>query len=537
LRSTSVAGVTDQITLETGSQATAVTIDTSGRTLFNKFPVNINVAQGTLDGAGAVPELHVQSMVAQSKWSNDIIAADHRFAKSRATSPGGTGTIVQNADALGSIRFSGDLGSSLGFAVAAWITAQVDAVPSTTSMPGRLVFKTSPVGNININNLLNALVLYSDQSAAFGGTVTPLTNDVGALGTGALAWSDLFLASGGVINWGNGAFTLTETDTTHVTLSNGNPNGDTYLVISNTNTGASADAVLQFLSGDGTAARCLFYSYHAGGYSSLEASAGEVRVSTLQAGANVQIIAASQMLFKTNASVLAMQITAGQLIGIGGAPSHFLDLLQSGTTTTAPLRLKSGTNLTTAVAGAVEFDGVCFYSTAVASARQVVNAEQIQVLSANRTFTNNTSAQAIFNATANGAVTLAAATTYEFEMYVAVTGLSSSAHTVNLGFGGTATFTGIAYRYNAQTGTTLAGPTADSSGWIAVATATAVVASGTTTGLLLIVRGIMRINAGGTVIPQLTQVTASTAAVVQLNSFFRCWPIGSNTVTNVGNWS
>jgi hypothetical protein len=63
------------------------------------------------------------------------------------------------------------------------------------------------------------------------------------------------------------------------------------------------------------------------------------------------------------------------------------------------------------------------------------------------------------------------------------------------------------------------------------------VASGTTTGLLLIVRGIMRINAGGTVIPQLTQVTASTAAVVQLNSFFRCWPIGSNTVTNVGNWS
>jgi hypothetical protein len=229
---------------------------------------------------------------------------------------------------------------------------------------------------------------------------------------------------------------------------------------------------------------------------------------------------------------------AGRLgIGNSPAPAHWLDILRAGTTTIAPLRLASGTNLTTAAAGAIEFDGKAFYATSVASARQIVNAEQIQALTTTRTFTNNTSAQAIFNATANGAVTLAAATTYEFEMSVTASGFSSSAHTINLSFGGTATFTSIGYYYNSQTGSTLAGPTADLSGWIAAATATAIIASTTTTGLQLYVRGIMRISGAGTVIPQLTQVTASAAAIVQANSFFRCWPIGSDTVASVGNWS
>lgn len=211
--------------------------------------------------------------------------------------------------------------------------------------------------------------------------------------------------------------------------------------------------------------------------------------------------------------------------------------LAAGTTAISPQTYTSGTNLTTAAAGACEFDGTAFYHTSVASARQVVTTEQVQVLSANRTFTNNTSAQAIFNATTNGAVTLAATTTYEFEMMVAASGFSSSAHTINLTFATSGSFTSVSYFFDAQTSSTLATPLATLSGFIAVATASAVIASSTTTGLILRVRGTIRMNAGGTVTPQMTQVTASAAAVVQAGSFFRCWPIGSNTVTNVGNWS
>lgn len=46
------------------------------------------------------------------------------------------------------------------------------------------------------------------------GPLTPTTSDSAALGTSALMWSDLFLASGGVINWNNGALTLTQSTET-----------------------------------------------------------------------------------------------------------------------------------------------------------------------------------------------------------------------------------------------------------------------------------------------------------------------------------
>ncbi len=41
------------------------------------------------------------------------------------------------------------------------------------------------------------------------GVASPATNDAAALGTGALSWSDLFLATGGIVNWGNGDVTVT----------------------------------------------------------------------------------------------------------------------------------------------------------------------------------------------------------------------------------------------------------------------------------------------------------------------------------------
>ena len=44
-------------------------------------------------------------------------------------------------------------------------------------------------------------------------TWCPTTNDVPSLGTATQSWSDLFLATGGVINWNNGTFTLTQSST------------------------------------------------------------------------------------------------------------------------------------------------------------------------------------------------------------------------------------------------------------------------------------------------------------------------------------
>jgi len=80
-------------------------------------------------------------------------------------------------------------------------------------------------------------------------------------------------------------------------------------------------------------------------------------------------------------------------------------------------------------------------------------------------------------------------------------------------------------------------PAALNGGSAATAASTTVTPSGTVTTSTIYLRGIVRVNAAGTFIPQLTQTGTSAAAIVGVNSFFRCWPIGSGSVTNIGNWS
>ena len=52
----------------------------------------------------------------------------------------------------------------------------------------------------------------TNLTTSFGGAVLPLSDDVGALGSGTLKWSDLFLANGSVINFNNGDVTITHSE-------------------------------------------------------------------------------------------------------------------------------------------------------------------------------------------------------------------------------------------------------------------------------------------------------------------------------------
>jgi hypothetical protein len=213
-------------------------------------------------------------------------------------------------------------------------------------------------------------------------------------------------------------------------------------------------------------------------------------------------------------------------------------IVVGGTTTSPPLNFTSGTNLTTPAAGAVEFDGTAFYATAAASSRQVIDAEQFCCLSANFTGTNVATAQKVFNATTNGTITLAASTTYEFEaMYnIATTGTTS--HSLGILFAGTATLTSIAYRATATNGTSAA-VSADSTTFAAVATVTTVTAAvAAASNNTVVLKGVVRVNAGGTFIPQFQYSAApGVAPVVAAGSYIKFIPKGSGTVTNVGNWS
>lgn len=119
------------------------------------------------------------------------------FGKSRGSTIGSY-TIVQSGDTLGEFSWAGSDG--VDFSPAAAIGVYVDGTPGSNDMPGRIVFSTTADGG---NAVTDRLILDS------AGVLKPASNDGVALGTAVLSYSDLFLASGGVINFANGDAVVT----------------------------------------------------------------------------------------------------------------------------------------------------------------------------------------------------------------------------------------------------------------------------------------------------------------------------------------
>lgn len=224
----------------------------------------------------------------------------------------------------------------------------------------------------------------------------------------------------------------------------------------------------------------------------------------------------------------------------------------AGTTTVAPIVLTSGTNLTTAAAGSIEFDGTAFYATAVNSARQQVDAEQFVIANADSATYNNTGLDttatpaAVFTstmgATANGAVTLVAGKTYAFEAQYILTNTGTTAHTWAVLFGGNATATSVAYTIFGQSATGSAPTTGGLTGWSNALTAVVATPSSTsaTENVVIQLTGVITVNAGGTLIPQMQAsarpgATGTPGVIVKRGSFFRIWEMSSSAT--VGNWS
>lgn len=161
-----------------------------------------------------------------------------------------------------------------------------------------------------------------------------------------------------------------------------------------------------------------------------------------------------------------------------------------------------------------------------------------KVLTANENGQNVNTAQPWFPTA--GGVTLEAGTTYEFEGQLFTTrSAGSTSHTTSILFGGTATLTSINYLAMSQEGD--ANSLVDISGiWNNVATALAVKAASTSTteNVSIRVRGIVRVNAAGTFIPQFQYSAAPGGApAIQANSFFMLRSLGLNTVASQGAWA
>jgi len=95
-------------------------------------------------------------------------------------------------------------------------------------------------GDVTATHAANALAFAGASNGySFDAVVKPATNDGGALGTSTVSWSDLFLASGGVINWDNGDVTATH--------------AANALAFAGASNGYSFDAVVKPATNDGAA--------------------------------------------------------------------------------------------------------------------------------------------------------------------------------------------------------------------------------------------------------------------------------------------
>jgi hypothetical protein len=241
-----------------------------------------------------------------------------------------------------------------------------------------------------------------------------------------------------------------------------------------------------------------------------------------------------------------MRIDGAGNVGIGVTPTGTSLLhLAAGTTAKAPFELTSGPLMTTAEGGAFEYLTNVGYFTPSNSNRAVNVTEHFVARTGTKTMTNNTSLQSIFGGgtggLTNGALTVDATTSYYFECLVSVSSMSATSG--NFGFSlvgaGNAGFTSAGFIAVGYDQSTLTTPAAASAGGTYIATsalATNVVTGTTGTSAAVLLKGIFRISTGGTIIPSI-QLTTGAAAVIGANSWFKCYPVGTDTVVSVGNWS
>jgi hypothetical protein len=188
--------------------------------------------------------------------------------------------------------------------------------------------------------------------------------------------------------------------------------------------------------------------------------------------------------------------------------------------------------LGSATTGTFEFENPAFFMTGATSQRGAVLVDQYLVLQSTNTLTNNTSAQALFDVTGSGQVTLVAGT-YEFECQFSLSSMSGSSGSFGFALGGGATFT--QYWWSLANKATLATAAAGQVTYNTAANTTIATAS-TATVAFARIHGVVIVSVGGTLIPQVS-LTQAAAAVVGIGSFFKIRALGGAAATSSGNWS
>jgi hypothetical protein len=198
-------------------------------------------------------------------------------------------------------------------------------------------------------------------------------------------------------------------------------------------------------------------------------------------------------------------------VGIGAvAPTAVLHLKAgSATANTSPLKFTSGTNLTTAEAGSMEYDGTTLFFTNGGAQRQEIMQSQQSRVSTQFDKTTNTTLGNITGLTA----TLVAGKTYQFEAILFITGDVVGGQ--KYGIAGTATATNIIYEVltisNSTNAIVISSKQTSLGGSVGQAGAT---------DDFTRITGVITVNAAGTLTVQFAQNASSGTSSVLVGSYF-----------------
>lgn len=209
--------------------------------------------------------------------------------------------------------------------------------------------------------------------------------------------------------------------------------------------------------------------------------------------------------------------------------------LGAGTTSVAPAVFLAGSNLTVPAAGSSEYDGTVFYSTPVASARGLSPSTMFSIVPAGDFNLLTTSGVQSAFPTTGDVWTLEGSTAYFFEGNYQITKTTTTV-TVAMAFaaGGGASVTSIQYfveAFNAAVNTTTATVAMTNVNQISSTVVNATSSAATSIKF----KGIIRMNAGGTITPQINFSANTTVPVMKVDSYIMFTPFGTNTTNTLGN--
>ena len=212
-------------------------------------------------------------------------------------------------------------------------------------------------------------------------------------------------------------------------------------------------------------------------------------------------------------------------------------VLAAGTASVAPVTLTSGTNLTTAAAGAIEYDGKLSYFTPASTARALTPSIYYYRNNSAVTLASATGNQSILGTTSG--VTLQASTIYEVEGNFELTTTGTTSHTESIGFVlTTATVTAMGVEVDRLTVSTTA--TGTTGAYLTTVTPVATTGAITTAQTVAyVLRGSIAIGTGGRVNPVIAfSAGPGGTSTVVAGAWFKFIPIGTTgSNVSIGTWA